>query len=263
MPTSAGIRSGSAAFNEITRVLRLVYWYTWQVSILGLGPIWQSDNDAARRRAAELLDDGAIFAFGLSEKAHGADIYSTDMVPDAAARRRELRRQRRQVLHRQRQPGGDGPPSSAAAPTSRGRRATSSSPPTASTRITADQERRHVTVLRLQLRARRLPGSPRGRVAHRARRVRRGAEHRQRRQVQPWLRLDRDLRARVLRGDHARRRAGALRDAGDRLPARASGVHRRLRPADRDEAVRRGAIDYFRAPGPTTGATSSTTRSRR
>ena len=27
-----------------------------------------------------MLDEGAIFAFGLSEKAHGADIYSTDMV---------------------------------------------------------------------------------------------------------------------------------------------------------------------------------------
>jgi alkylation response protein AidB-like acyl-CoA dehydrogenase len=68
------------AFNEITAFYGLVYWYTWQVSILGLGPIWQSDNEAARARAAALLDDGAIFAFGLSEKAHGADIYSTDMV---------------------------------------------------------------------------------------------------------------------------------------------------------------------------------------
>jgi alkylation response protein AidB-like acyl-CoA dehydrogenase len=68
------------AFNEITAFYGLVYWYTWQVSILGLGPIWQSDNGTARRRAAELLEDGSIFAFGLSEKAHGADIYSTDMV---------------------------------------------------------------------------------------------------------------------------------------------------------------------------------------
>jgi len=68
------------AFNEITAFYGLVYWYTWQVTILGLGPIWQSDNEVARRRAAELLDDGAIFAFGLSEQAHGADIYSTDMV---------------------------------------------------------------------------------------------------------------------------------------------------------------------------------------
>jgi acyl-CoA dehydrogenase len=68
------------AFNEITGFYGLAYWYTWQVSILGLGPIWQSGNAAARRRAAQLLDDGAIFAFGLSEREHGADIYSTDMV---------------------------------------------------------------------------------------------------------------------------------------------------------------------------------------
>ena len=68
------------AFNEITAFYGLAYWYTWQVSILGLGPIFQSDNEVARARAAGLLDDGAIFAFGLSEQAHGADIYSTDMV---------------------------------------------------------------------------------------------------------------------------------------------------------------------------------------
>src|SRR3954462_4475335 len=69
-----------SAFSEITGFYGLAYWYTWQVTILGLGPIWQSDNAAARRRAAELLEHGAIFAFGLSEKEHGADIYSTDMV---------------------------------------------------------------------------------------------------------------------------------------------------------------------------------------
>ncbi len=68
------------AFNEITAFYGLVYWYTWQVSILGLGPIWQSGNEAARRRAAELIEDGSIFAFGLSEREHGADIYSTDMI---------------------------------------------------------------------------------------------------------------------------------------------------------------------------------------
>ncbi len=68
------------AFNEITAFYGLVYWYTWQVSILGLGPIWQSENEVARARAADLLESGSIFAFGLSEKEHGADIYSTDMV---------------------------------------------------------------------------------------------------------------------------------------------------------------------------------------
>lgn len=70
----------NAVFNEILGFYGLPYWYAWQVTILGLGPIWQSDNEAARRRAAELLERGAIFAFGLSEREHGADIYSTDMV---------------------------------------------------------------------------------------------------------------------------------------------------------------------------------------
>ena len=69
-----------AALNEIFGFYGLDYWYAWQVTILGLGPVWQSDNAAARTRAAELLDQGEVFAFGLSEKAHGADIYSTDML---------------------------------------------------------------------------------------------------------------------------------------------------------------------------------------
>ncbi len=67
-------------FAEILSFYGLQYWYTWQVSVLGLGPIWMSKNDAARRRAAAALEEGGIFAFALSERAHGADIYSTDMV---------------------------------------------------------------------------------------------------------------------------------------------------------------------------------------
>jgi acyl-CoA dehydrogenase len=68
------------ALSEVSAFYGLAYWYTWQVTILGLGPIFQSDNDAARAKAARLLEEGGIFAFGLSERAHGADIYSTDMV---------------------------------------------------------------------------------------------------------------------------------------------------------------------------------------
>ncbi|MGW2379655.1 acyl-CoA dehydrogenase family protein [Streptomyces sp. NPDC001658] len=69
-----------AALNEILGFYGLDYWYAWQVTILGLGPVWQSDNTAVRARAVELLAQGEVFAFGLSEKAHGADIYSTDML---------------------------------------------------------------------------------------------------------------------------------------------------------------------------------------
>jgi len=66
-------------FNEILGFYGLAYWYTWQVSILGLGPIWMSQNEALKRRAADLLREGHVFAFGLSERAHGADIYATEM----------------------------------------------------------------------------------------------------------------------------------------------------------------------------------------
>ena len=66
-------------FNEILAFYGLHYWYTWQVSILGLGPIWMSGDEGLKQRAAQLLQDGAVFAFGLSERAHGADIYSTEM----------------------------------------------------------------------------------------------------------------------------------------------------------------------------------------
>ena len=37
-----------------------------------------SPNEKAKRKAAKLLKEGAIFAFGLSERTHGADIYSTE-----------------------------------------------------------------------------------------------------------------------------------------------------------------------------------------
>lgn len=68
------------AFNELLGFYGLCYWYVWQVTILGLGPIWMSSNEELKRKAAQLLDEGAIFAFGLSEKEHGADIYASDML---------------------------------------------------------------------------------------------------------------------------------------------------------------------------------------
>jgi acyl-CoA dehydrogenase len=66
-------------FAEILGFYGLQYWYTWQVTVLGLGPIWMSDNEEVKRRTAQLLEDGAIFAFGLSEREHGADLYSSEM----------------------------------------------------------------------------------------------------------------------------------------------------------------------------------------
>jgi acyl-CoA dehydrogenase len=39
-----------------------------------------SSNKSIKEKTADLLQNGGIFAFGLSEKEHGADIYSTDML---------------------------------------------------------------------------------------------------------------------------------------------------------------------------------------
>ena len=69
----------NCVINEVLGFYGLSYWYTWQVTILGLGPIWMSNNEEVKKKTARLLDDGEIFAFGLSEKEHGADIYASDM----------------------------------------------------------------------------------------------------------------------------------------------------------------------------------------
>ncbi len=68
----------NSEYAELLAFYGLGYWYCFQVSILGLGPIWMSQNEKAKRKAARLLKKGAIFAYGLSERAHGADIYSTE-----------------------------------------------------------------------------------------------------------------------------------------------------------------------------------------
>ena len=39
-------------FAEILGFYGLPYWYAWQVSVLGLGPIWMSDNEAIKQDAA-------------------------------------------------------------------------------------------------------------------------------------------------------------------------------------------------------------------
>ncbi len=67
-------------FNEVLGFYGLCYWYAWQVTILGLGPIWMGTNEAAKEKTAKLLAEGGVFAFGLSEKNHGADLYSSEML---------------------------------------------------------------------------------------------------------------------------------------------------------------------------------------
>tara|TARA_R110002072_G_scaffold99983_6_gene219983 strand:- start:5287 stop:6981 length:1695 start_codon:yes stop_codon:yes gene_type:complete len=66
-------------FAEILGFYGLTYWYCFQVSALGVGPIFLGNNEALKKKTAKLLKQGEIFAFGLSEKEHGADIYSSEM----------------------------------------------------------------------------------------------------------------------------------------------------------------------------------------
>ncbi len=66
-------------FSEVTAFYGLAYWYTWQVTMLGLGPIWMSKNEKVKNKTAKLLQEGGIFAFGLSERAHGADLISSEV----------------------------------------------------------------------------------------------------------------------------------------------------------------------------------------
>jgi acyl-CoA dehydrogenase len=67
-------------FAEILGFYGLSYWYPFQVTALGLGPIWMSANEDAKHKAAAQLEAGEVFAFGLSEQTHGADVYQTDMI---------------------------------------------------------------------------------------------------------------------------------------------------------------------------------------
>jgi len=55
-----------------------MYQYTFQVSILGVGPIWISNNEKQKQELAQLLKEGHVFAFGMSERDHGADLYSNE-----------------------------------------------------------------------------------------------------------------------------------------------------------------------------------------
>lgn len=67
-------------FSEICGFYGAAYWYTYHVSTLGLDPVLLGDNEEAKHKAAAKLKENALCAFGLSEKEHGADIYSSEMM---------------------------------------------------------------------------------------------------------------------------------------------------------------------------------------
>lgn len=65
-----------SVFTEALGFYSVGTWYSYQVSFLGVSPIWMSENEAQKKELAQQLKDGHVFAFGLSEKKYGADIYT-------------------------------------------------------------------------------------------------------------------------------------------------------------------------------------------
>jgi len=77
-----------AALTEITGFYGMNYLEPWQVTLLGLGAAYQSDNAAARARVVSAMEAGGLAAFAVTERAHGADLYATEMnlTPDGSGR---------------------------------------------------------------------------------------------------------------------------------------------------------------------------------
>ena len=67
------------AYSELLSFYSLAHHYNYQVSMLGVSPIWMGNNKDAKKKCATYLKEGEIFAFGMSEKEHGADLYSNEM----------------------------------------------------------------------------------------------------------------------------------------------------------------------------------------
>lgn len=66
-------------FSEICGFYGTAYWYMYHVATLGLDPVFLGDNEEFKHKAVERLKKNPLCAFGLSEKEHGADIYSSEM----------------------------------------------------------------------------------------------------------------------------------------------------------------------------------------
>jgi acyl-CoA dehydrogenase len=63
-----------ARFLEVFGYFSPAHGYSLQVTFLGLFPILMGSNAALKAEAVGALSDGKLFAFGVSEKEHGADL---------------------------------------------------------------------------------------------------------------------------------------------------------------------------------------------
>jgi len=67
-------------FLEVFAYFSPAHGYSLHVSFLGLCPILMSDNEPLKREAVARLEAGGLFAFGVSEKAHGSDLFANEFL---------------------------------------------------------------------------------------------------------------------------------------------------------------------------------------
>ena len=72
-------------FMEVIGYFSPAHGYSLQVSFLGIFPLLMSTNEVLKKEAVETLEKGGLFAFGLSEKEHGSDIYHNEFKITPAA----------------------------------------------------------------------------------------------------------------------------------------------------------------------------------
>jgi acyl-CoA dehydrogenase len=77
-------------FWEASAYFSAAHAYSLHVTFLGLFPILRSANEALKREAVAKLEAGGIFAFGVSEREHGADVLGNEFTVNEVARGRLL-----------------------------------------------------------------------------------------------------------------------------------------------------------------------------
>jgi acyl-CoA dehydrogenase len=65
-------------FVEVFAYFSPAHAYSLQVSFLGLFPILMSANEELKKEAVAKLESGGLFAFGVSERTHGSDLFANE-----------------------------------------------------------------------------------------------------------------------------------------------------------------------------------------
>jgi acyl-CoA dehydrogenase len=77
-----------ARFLEVFAYFSPAHGYSFQVSFLGLFSILMGSNPALKQEAVAALESGGLLAFGISEKAHGSDLFGNEFtIKEAGAGR--------------------------------------------------------------------------------------------------------------------------------------------------------------------------------